>query len=132
MSTTLNFSVPLLGPSGQPQGTVILSNVLSGILALQPDGGEVGAKYYYWSLTLANGSSITVSDEDKQLLLTLISNSEGLNVLGRGRLLEIITQAPQAQSESSSGATSGPIDPVADTKAEPAVQQVSDITNQAV
>lgn len=148
MSTTINFAVPLLDSDNNPalDGTgqgVTLGKLLSNeIMGAAIDDDPM--KYFIWALDIRRGGSITLEDADKAKLVSIITSSTSLTVLGKGRLIETIQNAdiptPLPTAPLVMERTAEPFPEVApeqvvaaDTSPEPSdpgIQQVSDISNQ--
>lgn len=89
---TLDFSAPVRNSKGEvpTQGGQTLGEVLSNVLLSSAIKPPMDAKYFSWGLELVKTGVIMVDDVDKKELLKLVNETDQLNVLGRGRLKEVL------------------------------------------
>ncbi len=129
MATTIDLTPLVLSADGTPaaDGTTLgklLSNDIMGSSI-----NDEPMKYFEWALDLRKTGVIVVDSTDKEKLVNLITNSTGLNVLGKGRLLEAIRNASDTAKSAPAPAPAQEVYPnQAEVQPE---QQVSDIQQEA-
>lgn len=137
MATTIDLTALVLSADGVPvaDGTT-LGKLLSNEI-MSSSINEEPMKYFDWALDLRKSGVIIVDNTDKQKLVTMITNSSTLNVLGKGRLLSAINDAVDSAKTGPPSTVTAPIAITAPEVVEPeqleqSEQQVSEISQETV
>lgn len=137
MATTINFSGPLLDSDNNPALDASGQMVSLGkLLSNEIMGASINddpMKYFIWALDIRRDGSITLEDADKARLVNIVTSSNNLTVLGKGRLIEIINGSADDSTPTAPVPTPTPPEaipsPAPEVVADQTVQQVSDISN---